>query len=429
MRKGDGGRLQDRLAKAMAKANEGKSASARQSLDLPSRTASPSLVPDTSRTSIDSRTSDITSEAVQAPKEEASTASDTVSPADASPKSEDDAIPSAPTSETMEPEASLPRISLESAHSQQSQPTGAVSLDVSRASTPLPELNITTDDAADEPLPLSPTILRAELSSLRQRHAQSETEHKEDINAHLERIDALQSKLTYLAKQLAEAAKTGTDAAAAGTVEKKLSEKDAQIAALMEEGQKLSKTELKHMSAIKKLRAKLSENEQSAADLKRKLAKAEQSSKEQTERAMRAEAIEKSAQEKLKIIARIERDVEVLQAEKEAAGVMIADLRRQLSDAITRAEQAEQKAQTEALEAERRTVAELRDEIADLKIEKKLAEDRGKAEVKDIREETARQAERTKVTEMELKGEISVSSRSFWHAIITNSADENTIEP
>lgn len=387
----------------MAKANESKSA--RQSIDVPSGRASPALASDTARTSIDSKVSEAAPETTKSVKEDTNAVDNVSVPADGPAKLVEDATPGAAVTEP-DLEIPVPRISLESTHS---QATGALSLDVSRAASPLPELASTNDDPTSDPVPSSPTALKAELISLRETHKQSAADHKEDINSHLERIDALQSKLNYLAKQLAETAKANADSAPAGSLEKKVAEQDVQIAALLEEGQNLSKTELKHMGAIKKLRAKLGDSEKETADLKRKLAKAEQATNEQKERAARAEATEKSAQEKLKIIARIERDVEILQAEKEAAGVMIADLRRQLSESMTRAEEAEQRAQTDALEAERRTVAELRDEIADLKLEKKLAEDRAKAEVKEVKDEAARQAERAKVTEMELKSEISVS--------------------
>ena len=144
------------------------------------------------------------------------------------------------------------------------------------------------------------------------------------------------------------------------------------------------------------------------AALKQRLQQAEKSVSEQSDRAKRAEAAEKAAAEKLKIVGQIEKDIEHIRAEREEAGLTIAELRRQLSDALTRAEQAEKRAQTGALEAEKRATASLKDDIENLRIEKKLVEDRGKRELQEAREEAARQQEKTSMTELELRGEIAV---------------------
>jgi hypothetical protein len=193
----------------------------------------------------------------------------------------------------------------------------------------------------------------------------------------------------------------------ASVLEKKVAEKDAQIAALMEEGQKLSKTELKHLFTIKKMRTKASETDKEVNLLKERLSEAEKSIAETTERAKRAEAAEKAAQEQLKVVSKIEKDIAIVKEEREEAGLTIAELRRQLSDALSRAEHAEKRAQTGALEAERRTTASLREDIENLRIEKKLAEDRAKREIQQAKEEASRNQEKTKLVEMELKGEIS----------------------
>lgn len=233
-------------------------------------------------------------------------------------------------------------------------------------------------------------------------------DHREELNSHLERIDALQSKLTYLSQQLASSAKAATTDAESTPADKKLAEKDAQIAALMEEGQKLSKTEMKHLTTIKKMRTKAQETDKEITMLKQRLSKAEKSIGEQTDRAKRAEAAEKAAQEKLKIVGKIEKDIEIIRAEREEAGLTITELRRQLNDAVSRAEDAEKRVQAGALEAEKRVTASLKDDIENLRIEKKLAEDRGKRELQDAKEDATRQQERAKVAELELRGEIAV---------------------
>jgi hypothetical protein len=81
---------------------------------------------------------------------------------------------------------------------------------------------------------------------------------------------------------------------------------------------------------------------------------------------------------------------------------------------LNRAEEAEKRVQTGALEAEKRVVAELREDLENVRIEKKLAGDRAKNEIRDLKEDAARQQERAKVSELELKGEIAVSITATW---------------
>lgn len=392
-------RLQDRLAKAVVKGAE-RPGSSRASSEFPSRAASPALSPDLGRTSLDSKVSDTTPET--APNQPSQT--DQLSKSDNTqteelPRTSSEAVPTKVTSlpsmpmpipEIHAPPTPSPRMSLDSS--------------LSRPSIDLP----TTHGAeSDTPSPRSPSADESELSSLRKTHEESLLEHREELNSHLERIDALQSKLAYLSQSLATQARAAASSPdTKDPLENKLAEKDVQIAALMEEGQSLSKTELKHLTTIKKMRAKAGETDKEISALKQRLSKAEKSIGEATERAKRSEAAERAAQEKLKIVVRIEKDFDALRAEREEAGLTIGELRRQLNDALNRAEEAEERVQTGALEAEKRVVAELREDLENVRIEKKLAEDRAKNEIRDLKEDAARQQERAKVSELELKGEI-----------------------
>jgi hypothetical protein len=362
---------------------------------------------DTARTSIDSRVSEPTVETPapantdETPKEEEATAPTSPrlstdapiqSPPASSVVSEQPTSIAAPTMvlpSILTPQALSPRQSIDSVSSRPSF----------EITTPA-EPDLTTED---------PEILRSELSALQKTHDEMVREHREELHSHLERVDALQSKLTYLSQQLASSAKTTSSDSEATPADKKLADRDAQIAALLEEGQKLSKTEMKHMTTIKKLRQKALETDREITNLKQRLSKAEKSITEQTERTRRAEASEKSAQEKLKVVAKIEKDIGLLSAEREEAGLTITELRRQLSDALSRAENAEKRVKAGALEAEQRITASLKDDIDNMRIEKKLAEDRAKRELQDAREDATRQQERSKLAELELRGEIAVS--------------------
>lgn len=287
---------------------------------------------------------------------------------------------------------------------QTTSPRQSLDSDLSR-----PSIDAATLVEPDEPTTRDPDILISELSALQEAHEETVRNHRDELNAHLERIDALQSKLTYLSQQLASSAKAVASEPDTAPAEKKLADRDAQIAALMEEGQRLSKTELKHMTTVKQLRAKVQEHNKDTTTLKQRLAKVERTITEQSEKAKRAEAAEKAAQDKLKIVGRIEKDIEHIRAEREEAGLTIAELRRQLNDALSRAEDAEKRVQTGALETEKRATASLKDDIENMRIERKLAEDRAKRELQASREEAKNQQEKAKVAELELRGEIAVS--------------------
>ena len=66
----------------------------------------------------------------------------------------------------------------------------------------------------------------------------------------------------------------------AGSTEAKIASKDEQIALLMQEGEALSKTELRHLQTIKKLRAKAAEDEKASNDIRKKLERAERGESE-----------------------------------------------------------------------------------------------------------------------------------------------------
>jgi hypothetical protein len=397
-------RLQDRLAKAV-----NKGADSRTSSDFGSRPESPALqatgvhaAGDNVAEPAASRKDDGLAETAEAqPGLSPRPSADLPPPVQSPPTTSPPVTPMVSEQPTSTP---IPAMSIPSIVTPQtSSPRQSLESDLSRLST-----DAATLVEPDEPATRDPDILLSELSALHEAHEETVRSHRDELNAHLERIDALQSKLTYLSQQLASSAKAAASEPDTAPADKKLAERDAQIAALMEEGQKLSKTEMKHMTTVKQLRAKLQEHNKETATLKQRLAKAERTITEQVERAKRAEAVEKAAQDKLKIVGRIEKDIEHIRAEREEAGLTIAELRRQLNDALSRAEDAEKRVQTGALEAEKRATASLKDDIENMRIERKLAEDRARRELQASREEAKNQQEKAKVAELELRGDIAV---------------------
>ncbi|KAF1995858.1 M protein repeat protein-like protein [Amniculicola lignicola CBS 123094] len=401
-------RLQDRLAKAVNKGTERPRSNSGASSEAPSRPESPALkgpgaLTDLGRTSIDSRRSDLGKETTLAGADEVAVEDDMQAEASTRPSMESNPLsPPAGAVVSEQPTSTMPMMSIPSIRTPQVSPPRQ-SIDSVRSRP-----SIDASSLADFEMngARTPGLVEAELEVLQRTHDETVRDHREELNSHLERIDALQSKLAYLSQQLATSAKATSASDEATPTDKKLAEKDAQITALMEEGQKLSKHEMKHMTTIKKMRIKAQEQDKEITLLKQRLSKAERSIGEQTERAKRAEAAEKASQEKLKIVARIEKDLDTIRAEREEAGLMIAELRRQLNDTLQRAEDAEKRVKAGALEAEKRVTASLKEDIDNLRIEKKLAEDRAKRELQDAKEEATRQSERAKVGELELRGEI-----------------------
>ncbi|KAF2214798.1 hypothetical protein CERZMDRAFT_12615, partial [Cercospora zeae-maydis SCOH1-5] len=228
-----------------------------------------------------------------------------------------------------------------------------------------------------------------------------------DIHAYMERIDALQAKLTYLAKETVAAAKKANASTDSSSMEKQLASKDEKIALLMDEGENLSKNELKHLQTIKKLRTKAEEADKTSTDLKKRLERAEKSETELQAKLKRAEAAERHANEKMKQVAAIEKQVEELRTDRENAAELIRNLTTQLKEANERATRAEKNAASKAFEADKGTIAHLQNELEDAQIEKKLAEDRAASEMRKFREEAERQKEKFGVRELEFKSEIS----------------------
>jgi hypothetical protein len=400
-------RLAERLARATAKKNaEGGSG---VSSEVPSRVGSPAVGSESGspRPSSDVKRSveePRPTPAIETPrieKEDESKDKDVETVEEAVPASENTAPPTLLSS-------GLPinpaRISAESS-TRPSLDTPALDDSLSsRPSSDLPNGSTTTSKSAAE--------LEADMSRTRTDYEQAEKQRQDEMHAHLERIDALQAKLQYLAKETVAAAKEANASAAAGSPEAKAAAKDEQIALLMQEGEKLSKNELRHLQTIKKLRAKTTEDDKSAVELRKRLDRVERSEADLKQKVRRAEAAERQANEKIKQIAIIEKQVDEMKEDRERAAELIRTLTTQLKLAEKKAEQAQKDASSRATEVDKNRVAELENELEDAQIEKKLAEDRAKSETRKVKDEADRQRERFGIRELEYKNEIaSLDSR------------------
>jgi len=287
--------------------------------------------------------------------------------------------------------SSLPRVSIDSMRQAESVP---------RSSTDVPPVELPEQTSLK-----TPAEYDAIMKQMQSDYETAELQRQEEVHGYIERIDALQSKLQYLAKESAETARKAGASAPAGSLEKKVAEKEEQVALLMEEGQKLSKKEITHLSTLKKLRAKMAEDSKELAEAKRKQEKAEKDALLATEKWKKAETTEKRLNERLKLVPQLQKEIESLKSERDAKDSTIADLKKQLEEAVAGNKEAETKIAHEALLVEKRRVADLEDDLANLKIEKSLVSDRAQAQIKELREKMDKDAERAKISELEMKTE------------------------
>jgi TATA element modulatory factor len=233
----------------------------------------------------------------------------------------------------------------------------------------------------------------------------SSAQHQEEIHGYIERIDALQAKLMYVSRESVESARKAAASAPSGSTEKKMAEKDEQIALLMEEGQKLSKAELRHMTVIKKLRARTSEIEKERAEVLRHVENVERENSALSERLKSAEAAEKQANEYQKALTQAQKEIEAQITERDEKNIAIAELKAQLSESVSQSKANEAKLARDLLEQERRRVGELENTLMSLKIEKELAAGRTKARIEELQAMNEREAERARVVDVEMRAE------------------------
>jgi hypothetical protein len=275
---------------------------------------------------------------------------------------------------------------------------------IERPPSPLPAAPTNGDH-----LPRSADDLQELLIRLQADLAICETRRAEESHAASERVDALEAKLQYLSRSSAAEAR---ERSASTPTEKALAERDEKIALLIEEGEQLSKNELKLQTAIKKLRAKAQDEEKAAAEAKRRQEKAEKQVEDEREKTRRLQESERKLNETVKALGNIEGEIETLRKGNVAATEIIKDLEQKLDEERMRVEEAEGKAQTEALEKEKKTTLELGARLERVQSEAAMVEEKLKSEVGDLKSKVERDSEKARAREAELKAEQSVSSHS-----------------
>ncbi|KAJ5561945.1 hypothetical protein N7535_003593 [Penicillium sp. DV-2018c] len=401
-------RLQERLARAIAK----QSASNPASQSPHSRFSSPPASPVPSNGARSSMDVDSNVASVNGAAEDSKTSppnNDSNAATLVSPRLSHDLGASPRVSADISVSGSAPRTSIDVVQSTDSATPDQDTSDLQRDENP------STRASSDSPRPSTglPSEVPAEdtnpdIARLQADHKAAESQWQEEIHGYIERIDALQSKLKYLAKDAAESAKTAAANATPGSAQKTLLEKDEKIALLLEEGQKLSKSEMDHRMVIKKLRQQLTENTKAQTEMRKRMDRLERDALNSEARAKRAEAAEKRATESLASHTKSTKDLEAVINERNALSQTVQEMKSQLSRAVSRAEEAETKANSDALEQQKRQAAELDEELSNIKIERDISEQKFKKTISELQEKIEQEKERARMLEAELKGEQSV---------------------
>ncbi|TPX17417.1 uncharacterized protein E0L32_003060 [Thyridium curvatum] len=280
-----------------------------------------------------------------------------------------------------------------------------------KVASPPPQVLITPTIDESEPKNSDKALndmQEARIKQLENELAEAQRQHQEEVHDYVEKLDAVQAKLQYLSRETTDAARKAVQSAPGGSAEKKLAEKDLQIAQLMEEGKKLGVTEQKHRTIMKKFRTTITEHEKEINDLKTSRTKVQAELDGAKRRLKRVDELEKTVAESDKKSAQLRKEIDSLRSENAAKDRTIADLKKQLNQAKEHANNLTAKVNEEALEKERKRVRELEEQLSDLQVEKNLAADRAKAQASDLKEKAERAAERARLIEVEMKAEVQV---------------------
>ncbi|KAK3672543.1 hypothetical protein LTR78_007593 [Recurvomyces mirabilis] len=392
-------RVNDRLAERLAKATAAKKLTGDGAVDTPSRVSTPVHDEASPRTSVDSTRSLETK--TNAPAVRKDTVQESSAPLEADPEP----VPDTNGENVSKPtESTLLTSRLPMNPSKVSTDSSRPSLDLSQGVSTRPSTDFSNGHAQSDG---GNAEVEKEIAQLREDHATAEKQRQEEMHAYMEKIDALQAKLQYLAKETVAAAKAANAESPAGSPAAQLAEKDERIALLMEEGEKLSKTELRQLQTIKKLRAKAGENDKASADVRLRFEKYDRVEADLKQKLRRAELAERQANEKVKQVAAIEKQADELRVDRENASETIRTLTVQLKESRAQADRAEKEVNSKAAQADRERIATLENDLEDAQIEKKLAGDRAGNELKSVQAELARQKERFDARETEMRNEVS----------------------
>ncbi|KAL9049704.1 MAG: hypothetical protein Q9162_007076 [Coniocarpon cinnabarinum] len=255
--------------------------------------------------------------------------------------------------------------------------------------------------------PNSAEELQSELQQAKSDYENVQLRRQEEVHDYLERIDALQAKLQYLTKEVSEAARKAAAESGRDQLEKRLAERDEKVALLLEEGTKLSKSEVSQLGIIRNLRAEKAESANSVANARRKLALQESVIKDKVFEISQLEGERTAATVRAAKASALENEVASLRSALADKDSQILQLEKAAEEVNTRANDEARHRTAEALDIERATSSSLRDETSKLKNELASSNDQSKLELNRAREQTKAAQERHQAAETALRTEIS----------------------
>ncbi|KAK8139915.1 M protein repeat protein [Apiospora sp. TS-2023a] len=399
-------RLQERLARAVAAKNAASAGGSPRSEASPARTQRTSLETSSAkqspRASVDLAGADAASQAPRSSlsKDDSSTTKDEIKPGKEEDKSQTTTTTTQAPNAPVTPQES-PRTSVQEERPGSGE-TPAITARHKRNDT------VSISVAASERMVSSLDLYEKRIRELENRLEETQTQHQEELHSQVEQVDALQAKLQYLAREAAESARKDASSALGGSPQKKLAEKDQQIAGLLEEGQKLAGNEQKLRTVIKKLRAQVAADEKEANEQKIWRAKTEQELSSLRDAVQAANGVKKANDESQKTIAQLKKDMDKLKSTIASKDTTIAELKSQVQEESERAQSMAAKVNDQIREAGQAKIKELEETVATLEVEKNLFADRAKAQAAELKEKSERASERARVVELELRGEVQV---------------------
>ena len=230
----------------------------------------------------------------------------------------------------------------------------------------------------------------------------------EETNQYIEQIDALQAKLSYLTQEAANEARLVANTTENGSLEQQIAFKDEKIAHLLQEGTGLAQNELKLRATVKKLSAKAIEDEKYITQLKRRIAETGKASKLLSDKLETLEEISRGQIEQRTLFGALERELQQLRGDVSSRNDRIAKLREQMAQHKSAGATEEAEKWRHLVEAERKKLADVQEELSEARIEKELVEDRSRAQIRDLHTKLDHEIETGKAMELDLKGEMQV---------------------
>ncbi|KAF5550347.1 TATA element modulatory factor [Fusarium phyllophilum] len=235
---------------------------------------------------------------------------------------------------------------------------------------------------------------------------QAHAPRSEEIQEYIEQIDSLQAKLQFLSKNAADSARLTANSAEAGSVERKLAEKDEKIALLMEEGRKLSTSEQKFRTTVRKLRTQIIDNEKQANEFKKGKEKALAEVESLRSRINNKEEQEKRNEEMRKASATLQKEIDALKKDKAVNEEAYRRLEQESKAKTEQIQATHTEALKKALDVEKNKQQELERTIASLRSEKEALVEKLRLTEVEWQEKLDRALERGRNIEEELKLEL-----------------------